>query len=63
MHFSASTFLTPYFHQFSAVVQNLFLIWGYFGQIYIKFGANFAYFFAETAPSVGAIWDEFREQH
>ena len=36
------------------------------GQIYIKFGDNFASRFkidAETAPSNGAIWDEFSEQH
>ena len=39
----------------------------YFGQICIKFGANIASKFkdinAETAPSNGAIWDEFSEQH
>ena len=69
MYFSASIFLAPYLLQFSAVVQNLHLIWCYFRQICIRFGANlasnlkFKKMYAETAPSNCAIWDEFSEQH
>ena len=39
----------------------------FLGQIYFKFGANlsskFWKMYVETAPSNGAIWDEFSEQH
>ena len=41
--------------------------WCYLGQICIKFGVRLASKLkkknAETAPSDGAIWDEFIEQH
>ena len=56
VHFSSSTFLSPYFHHLIC----------YLGQIYIKFGANFATKFlikyAERALSNGAIWYKFSEQ-
>jgi hypothetical protein len=50
VHFSVSTFLAPY----------LSFLWD-------KFGANLASIFlkpdAVTAPSIGAIWNDFSEQH
>ena len=61
MHFIASTFC----HVCSGVDYALFSC--YLEQIYIKFGADSASkltnIYAETAPSDGAIWDEFREQY
>ena len=54
-------FLSPFLYQFSAVVQNFHLIWCYLGQICIRFRPN--QIDAETAPSNGAILDEFSEQH
>ena len=58
MHFSAGTFLAPYMHQFSSVVQ----IKHFFGAIWDKFELNMVYLaskfkkkYAETAPSYNAI--------
>ena len=42
VHFGASTFLAPYLHKLSAVVQILQFCWWYLGQIGIKFGSNLA---------------------
>ena len=42
MHFSASTILAVYLHQFSAVVQNYPHFWCHLGQICIKFSAYLA---------------------
>ena len=66
MHFKASTFLAPNFHKFYAVVQ-IFSFLLLFGTNLHKFYANFSITIlkmnAEVAPSNGAIWDEFSEQH
>ena len=63
MYFSASTFLAPPLYKFSADVQiiNFLVLIGtnlhYFGaNLESKFKKNIA----ETAPSNGDIWNEFR---
>ena len=42
MHFSGRTFLAPYLHQSSAMVQIMHYIGYFFGQKCIRFGANLA---------------------
>ena len=62
---NASTLLAPYLHQFSAVMQCLHFFGAICDKISLEFGANLASNFkiyADTAPSNGAIWDEFSEQ-
>ena len=50
-------YLVPYLHQFSTVnAENEVLFSGNLVQNYIIFVAG-------TAPSIGAIWDEFSKQH
>ena len=58
MHFSGNTFMAPYLHQFSAVVQKCIFMC-YLG----KFSNIVETIDAVTAPPKGAIWDEVNEQH
>ena len=61
VHFTASTFISPYFHQFSLVVQNILcrinLLYRWFKSIMIyKIDAG-------TTHCKGPNWDEFSEEH
>ena len=55
--------LVPYLHQFPAMVR----LCTFFGVNWYTFALNLVLIsnknYTETAPSNGAIWDEFIEQH
>ena len=59
MHFNVSNFLAPYLHQFSVVVQ----IVPFFVLFELNLVSSLKKKYTETAPSNGAILDEFSEQH
>ena len=52
MQLSASTFLTPYLHQFSALVQIMHFL------VLFEVKKNDTI----TAPFIDSFWDEFSEQ-
>ena len=63
MHFSFSTLMAPYLHQFSAVVQKMqFEIEINSNYIWCKFGIMIK-LMPVVLPSNDAILDEFSEQH
>ena len=66
MHFSASTFMVPYLHQYYAVLPKMHFfgaIWGKFALYYWKFSIIIKKVNAETTHSKASILLEFSEQH